>query len=757
MNYFALCLNNESYIEKCIILLKYLSMPKSKSLPHITLRLFKELNQKFEYIKNKKFSYLNIIEPGTFNFDEPNSSYVVYLRCESEELEEIDYRPDYPFSRLHITLYEGQDLSYAKALYSLLRNESWHFKLKFDRPKRLSENELGNARMPLPDYNSIYKEILGEKSCPMEEVLQNDEYCLETIKQILNEMSDYLSKHRRVETRVTSLYFDKDSTNRSNNYIDESKTSNSLVLNDQLIIDGVFGVNVEKPVRDAIFVTPPEYARDMAVCALEAYGDDSIPIRFGDSAIGTGALFIAIKRIVDNINETRKTNYTFESAVGIDIDEKMAEEAYLRCNKRGLTIIYGDAISAGIDLGEKRNLMLVNPPYNRHNNIPVEYRNQAKDIALEQTGISIPAGAGLFVYHMLIMDKWLDDEGIAVWLIPSYFLQTKYGKAIRQYLTTNVSLIRLHIYDEEKVQFDDTDISTTIVVFKKRKPSDNLKVSITYGESIDKPDVSAKFEIDSLRNEIDNWRKLLLHTIPTQNCEKISDNVVRFSQMFDIKRGIATGANKFFVMDRSMAREKGIPEIALKPLLPKARFLESTVIEACDDGYPNVSQQNVLIDCDLKEDDIRTKYPEFYEYLQTAKVPDKDGETILDKTLIKGRKPWYKQEIRTPPMFLLTYMGRKKDKLPALYFIYNKSKAIALNTYLLLYPKPWLSNMLEGNDELCKDLLCSLNESATEVIMKQTRIYAGGLHKLEPNELKDLIIINVPESINSRLNMMKVN
>ena len=305
------------------------------------------------------------------------------------------------------------------------------------------------------------------------------------------------------------------------------------------------------------------------------------------------------------------------------------------------------------------------------------------------------------------------------------------------------------------MQFDDTDISTAIVVFKKSKPSMAQKAHITYGESIDKPDFSVEIKIGSLCNEISNWRTVIFNTMANSNHKDVLKEDVLFSQLFDIKRGIATGANKFFVMERSEAEKKGIPEIALKPLLPKARFLETTIIEAEDDGYPKISRQNVLIDCDLSEDDIRIKHPEFYAYLQTAKIPDGDGNTILDKTLVKSRKLWYKQESRTPPMFLLTYMGRKKEELPALYFIYNKSKALALNTYLLLYPKPWLHELLKGNDALCRDLLRSLNESAQEIIMKQTRIYAGGLHKLEPNELKRIVVINLPKPIENALNMIK--
>ena len=744
MNYFALFLNNDSYIEKCLILIKYISSPNSKSLPHITLRLFKEQDDKLDYIRNKKISFLNIIEPGTFNMETPDGPYIVYLRCESEALEEIDYRPDFPFSRLHITLYEGSDYEYARSLFSLLNQIPWHFKLTFDLPKHLSERAMGSESPRRLNYNSICKDILGENCLDVSKAIANNEQKLKVVKTILDELTRYLNSQNPKSEKIKSLYSDKESTQNSSNYVDESKQSSFLNVEDQMIFDGFPENAVNKPVQDAIFVTPPEYARDMAQCALAAFGDDSKKIFFGDSAIGTGALFIAIKRLVDTVNNDENKNYSFGSAVGVDIDERMAKEAFLRCSKRDLVVIYGDATSPSIDLGEKRNMMIVNPPYNRHEEIPEEYRKKAKELAEAQTGIQVSASSGLYVYHLLIMDKWLDDNGVAVWLLPSIFLQSRYGRAVRQYLTSNVQLVRLHVYNEEKLQFDDTMISTTIVVFKKVHPIERQKVVITYGDSISEPQFSKTFDLGYLSRNINNWRSIIVNS--KENEPKLSLNI-RFSALFDIKRGLATGANSFFVIERNKAKEYGIPDMALKPILPTARYLRSLVISAKDDGYPDVEPQMVLIDCDLDEKDIKSKFPGFYNYLQMAKQKDKYGKAIVDRALVKSRKPWYKQEVRNPPLFLLTYMGRNKKNLPPLYFILNQSDAIALNTYLLLYPKPWLMEIIGSNELLCKKLLSALNVSAKKIIAQQTRVYSGGLQKLEPNELKDSPIAELPNEI----------
>ena len=58
---------------------------------------------------------------------------------------------------------------------------------------------------------------------------------------------------------------------------------------------------------------------------------------------------------------------------------------------------------------------------------------------------------------------------------------------------------------------------------------------------------------DTLIDEIDNWRN-----IKTKDKIRSTDKEsIKFSNLFDIKRGLATGANSFFVMQRSVAKKLG--------------------------------------------------------------------------------------------------------------------------------------------------------------------------------------------------------
>jgi adenine-specific DNA-methyltransferase len=125
------------------------------------------------------------------------------------------------------------------------------------------------------------------------------------------------------------------------------------------------------------------------------------------------------------------------------------------------------------------------------------------------------------------------------------------------------------------------------------------------------------------------------------------------------------------------------------------------------------------------------QYPALWKYFQTGV---KKG--IDQRYLCRSRSPWYSQETRSPTPFLCTYMGRRKaNRGKPFRFILNHSQAIVTNTYLMLYPRPRLKELLQEHPQSVKTVWEALNSLSSEALAGEGRVYGGGLHKIEPREL----------------------
>lgn len=83
-------------------------------------------------------------------------------------------------------------------------------------------------------------------------------------------------------------------------------------------------------------------------------------------------------------------------------------------------------------------------------------------------------------------------------------------------------------------------------------------------------------------------------------------------------------------------------------------------------------------------------------------------------------------------------------------FFLNHSKAIAANSYLMLYPKPYMAHCILEQPEILRQIWCALNEIPVESLTTEGRVYGGGLHKLEPKEMANLPAAHIKKLLTIR-------
>lgn len=466
------------------------------------------------------------------------------------------------------------------------------------------------------------------------------------------------------------------------------------------------------------FATPPDLARAMARLAL-AHWPKGRRIRFLDPGVGTGAFYAALR--------AEASSRQLGSAAGIEIDPAVASAANRLWGADGLDVRRGDftRLPAPSE-SEQANLILANPPYVRHHHIAPADKPRLQTRVAHELGLRISGLAGLYCYFLLLADRWMADEGLAAWIIPSEFFDVNYGRVLRQYLAQRVTLLRVHRFDPSEVQFEDALVSSVILLFRKAPPSRGVHVEFSVGGSLDKPSRTRKVPIQALASS-DRWTAFL------NGHERHLTSGPRLGDFFLIKRGIATGANDFFILPRTKASGLGLPERFLRPILPSPRFLTETVVEAERDGYPRLPEQLVLLDCSLPEAEIRKRWPALSKYLEGGAESG-----LLSRYLVSKRQPWYAQEQRPPAPFLCTYMGRGAGVTKPFRFIWNKSQATAPNVYLVLYPRGALKEVLHAHPELAEQVFTFLNSIGADMLRSGGRVYGGALHKVEPKELANL-------------------
>ncbi|MCY2950595.1 MAG: Eco57I restriction-modification methylase domain-containing protein [Planctomycetota bacterium] len=469
------------------------------------------------------------------------------------------------------------------------------------------------------------------------------------------------------------------------------------------------------------FATPPQLSYEIAQYISTLLGPSGEPIHFFEPAIGTGSFFSALLRTFPRER--------IGSATGVEIDCELARMGRELWGEFGLRVLEGDFTKMPREsFVPSPNLILTNPPYIRHHHLAREQKLRLQELAWRVAGVEVNGLAGFYVYYLLLASELLARGGLAAWLIPSEFMDVNYGEVLRRYLSEKVTLLRIHRFDPNEVQFDDALVSSAVVLFRKAPAQEDGVAQFTYGGTLTNPKVAQEVPCRSLSRTA-KWTQFP-HSPDRTGQTRDSHTGNLLEDLFRIQRGIATGANDVFILRREEARRLGLPEEFLRPVLPSPRAFKTVVVERGQDGHPMIEDQLVMVDCDLPEHLVRARFPTLWDYLKNAA---KNG--VREGYLVSKRNPWYKQEHREPSPFLCTYMGRGAGDARPFRFILNRSDAVATNLYLLLYPRAPLARMLEKRSELAEGLFHAMCGITGHDLRSEGRVYGGGLHKIEPKEL----------------------
>ena len=461
------------------------------------------------------------------------------------------------------------------------------------------------------------------------------------------------------------------------------------------------------------FATPTALAEDILRYAVRLL----LPIEevhFLDPAIGTGSFYAALSKVFPPKR--------IAEALGFEVDPHYGMPAANLWKDAGLVIELADFTRA--KPSPRFNLIICNPPYVRHHHLENGDKNRLQFHTQQASGMKVSGFAGLYCHFLGLSHAWMTEGGIAGWLVPSEFMDVNYGQAVKQYLLDRVTLLDIHRFDPNDVQFADALVSSAVVWFRKSPPPKDHAVTFTFGGTLSEPKLSRVVPARALAHE-SKWTRF-----PAAGVRSRSE-IATISDFFQIKRGLATGHNAYFILSEEEIKSRGLPMEAFTPILPSPRYLTEDEVMADRHGNPKIERRCFLLDTKLPEDEIRRRFPRLHAYLEEGKARGLD-----ERYLCQHRSLWYAQENRPPAPVVCTYIGRGDAKSGRPFrFILNHSRATVANVYLAMYPTPILARAMARDPGLIRRVWQALNAITPDQLLGEGRVYGGGLHKLEPNEL----------------------
>lgn len=380
------------------------------------------------------------------------------------------------------------------------------------------------------------------------------------------------------------------------------------------------------------------------------------------------------------------------------------------------------------DWDNKYDGIICNPPYFKFH----DYDNKTLLNEIEnRLKIKLNGFTNLYTLFLLKSVYQLTPNGRLAYIVPSEFLNSDYGKLVKAALIKNNILRHIVIFDFEENVFDDVlttacillcsnDENHQTVKFSTIRKIDELETIQTYIANYPvNSGVDSIFTHDELNPEI-KWRKYY----QAQNAIRYK-NLIPFSSIAKIVRGIATGANEFFTFSRSKANQCGIDDKYLLPCICKAVDVKDNFFT--DERFKslvNADKHTFLFNAIGAKDENVLKYIE---------IGEKTG--IDKKYLTACRKPWYSLENRPPsPIWVLVFNRN------GLKFVRNEANISNLTTFHCVYP---IQHSLFDNVNI--DILFAylLTDVARELFEDNRREYGNGLQKFEPNDLNKAMMLDL--------------
>lgn len=384
------------------------------------------------------------------------------------------------------------------------------------------------------------------------------------------------------------------------------------------------------------------------------------------------------------------------------------------------------------DFGERPfDVILGNPPYIRYHSIPKELQERAQE-RLSAFGISISGRASYWAFFLLYSMQLLRAGGRLAMILPGALLHTDYAVQVRDLLIKHFERVTIYLLQERI--FTGTEEESVIVcaegahIANKEVRIGSVATASELEDGLDNLNERTR-ALDS--NDADGgWLRTLVNqeTLDLYDHCSSSSSVIRLGQWVNSRIGVVTGNNSYFVMSKKEWELREIPKAFLSPIIKRPAYMNGLVVRDKDLEPLTNKGGNLLL---LNVSRNAVKSGPLKKYLDQG---EENGVHLAQKC--QSRTPWYSVPHTYVPEAFIPCMAATWPRL-----IVNRSAYTCTNNILRL---SWKGDTRPAADwmRLALGSLSSLCQLSAEFV---GRSYGGGVIKVEPTELKRLVVPLVPQ------------
>lgn len=385
---------------------------------------------------------------------------------------------------------------------------------------------------------------------------------------------------------------------------------------------------------------------------------------------------------------------------------------------RRLTVRCRRADFLRVRFGRPFDAVLANPPYVRHHEL--NYDDELLGEFDRLAGRRLSRMMNLYGLFMLRIASLLGPRGRAAIILPAEWLNADFGVPLKAFLLERNVLDGI-VHFSHRVMIFPTALTTAAILLLRRgrAPCESIRLS----RAEDAGSLSTKTLRDARRVRAEDlsptrkWSPIIESDAPLQTAH------YRLGEVAACSRGIATGANDFFVLRLSKCRELRLSLRDVCPCISRARQIEGPRLTgqamrrliASDEPIYLLSPRQMLS-------------PAVQAYLGEGR------RRGIDRRYLPSHRPvWFRPEERKPAPILIAVFARGDFRV-----VLNSAGALNLTAYHGIYPRNSTAAVVKS----LHAYLCS--PEGQRALSAQRRIYGGGLYKLEP---RDVEAVELPEAL----------